>query len=71
MLRLKLTPDSNSILNILLKHPVFSAIISEYLIDENFIYFPASRINNKDILNDFIEKGLLIRCDDLTLKPLT
>lgn len=71
MLRFTITPETRTILNLLMKHPVFTAIISEYNIDEKYIYVPNARINNKNIVNDFIKKGLLIRCDDLTLKPLT
>ena len=70
MLRFTITPETRTIINLLMKHPVFISIISQYTIDEKYVYIPKERISDKVIIDGFIEQGVVIRCDENTLEPL-
>ena len=71
MLIYPISHDSKLILSLLMDNPVFFAIISEYDFDEKYIYIPEDRISDKELVEEFIKKGLLIRIDNKLLEPAT
>ena len=67
MLQLKNTPDIKALLTEMMANPVLAAIISAYDFDSDYLYIPEERINDKELVEEFIEQGLLTRNKDETV----
>jgi hypothetical protein len=64
MYKIYLTDQVKSIISQLMEHEVFSSVISDYRIDQHYLYIPADRIKDKNILADLIREEKLILADN-------